>query len=245
MKQIALIFLAIFLISTISSSQVRHEQVGEINIKMREKSVDPYQVSQDDAISFFKDLDTKASKIPTGVVSRANSLSKSAINYLTGTYLYCSVKLPPCANMVNAIFESDVINSAIEKNPSCPNMKAFWIQWQKNDMEQRQGFLAPITAVNSIYNFKIGPRAQIVQCEKTIGDLLAEVQNTNEFLKVRYSDNSGSRTAISETVKILETIKTNIPNIFIETGAQGSSSQAFDDKKFSKGKTSKGKPKKK
>lgn len=193
---------------------------GEIVLEdTTEHKSNAYLVNQDQAIQYFEKLEKLLVQARAGSSVSAPLISEGALLYLTGAYLYCSVNNGVCPFILDGILESDLLNSSTTGSAACPNMTQFWKIWLKNDMEQRHKYLVKTGFLQLTSEFRQNSRPKYLKCKETIQNELASTQ-----LAQRFSVDSEKVKAVSKLVLYLKGLSKTVPNVFVATGAQQSSS---------------------
>lgn len=195
------------------------ELVGEIHIQGAEETKDPYAASQDGAIQYFQALRDKMPQMINGEVGSAPPIDPKILNYLTGAYLYCIVNTGVCPVILESILEVDIINSRLNKEPACPNMRQFWKLWLDSDMEQRHKYLVRTGHLAVTSEFKRNVRPKFVQCVETVKEQISEKGGDQQFFKKRYSEQQ-KRVLFERVAALLEGIKSKERNVFVATGSR-------------------------
>lgn len=201
-------------------------QAGETSIDLNVEKIDKYSDAQKEAIGAMETLLSNVKGSSTGTISRVKDLSDDAINYLTGTYLYCISNKGVCAEMLEAILEMDIINSKLSNAADCPNMVRFWRKWLSNDFEERAKLSMKTGYLTQVQDFTLKVRPAFVQCKPTVEKAISQGPTVADFLKARYGGESSRPVAsIDTTVKTLSAIKSTVSNVFVAMGAQSSGGQ--------------------
>lgn len=232
MNNILLVFYLLFLVQT--SLAAPQDQVGAIEFE-EEQSENAYEVSQEEAISFFQHM---AKSVSEGSTQRPPSLSTNTINYLNAAYLYCISTRGVCREIPQTIYEADLINSKFDNKVSCPLSLSFWRAWLKNDMEERSKFLLKTSHLRDSDEFTRKVRPTLIQCEKTIGSIIEESKEEapSVFFANRYKEETVERNSVTGALQVLLIIKEKVPNVFTATGS-ASEEVAKKEKDESKPKT--------
>lgn len=190
-------------------------QSGEVLLDLKNDSQDPYLMNQTQALAYFKDLQKKIDALVEGNFSPVPELNERALHHLMGVYLYCSVKKGVCPGPLDAILETDIINSKLNKSSACPNMTSFWKIWIKNDMENRQKYLTQIAYINDTDTFKNKVRPKYLKCRATVTSEVDSSLSDLAFFKQRYANDAAARTAINSLVSMLEELQKKEINVFV------------------------------
>lgn len=215
--------LALALITLAISAQAQNRpnsQYGEIVLEKDKAKVDSYAIQQESSIALVKGLLQNTEALAAGSGSQISPLSQQQIQYLAACYLYCTIQQGTCQEMLDAILEIDIINSRLSKTVQCPNMKAGWKEWIAGDMEKRQSYQVKTGFLNATEEFKRTVRPRYIKCEETVKAEIAPTVSDKEFFSARYSGENSKKKPIERTLKLLEEIKTKIPNIFSATGTR-------------------------
>ena len=176
-----------------------------------------YADSQDLAIKTFEKLGNELSSgtIPTESIS----FDDATLRYLSGVYLYCSIKNGICPLILNAILETDIIESQKNKKADCPNMLRFWRQWLNNGLEDRINYSLGTGFLTKYIDFKENTRPKYLKCSATVAQAIEPNTPLEEFAKARYENDSEHTKVISTIVAYLSALKDQVPDVFIATGA--------------------------
>lgn len=188
---------------------------GEINLEdVTDEQKNPYGENQSEAIRFMDKLDALAETLgSTGAGGAAGEISENTMIHLTNVFLYCSLKRGTCSMVLEAILESDVINSLDARNVACPNMARFWKVWVRGDMEKRQKYLMPTAHMSAANQFATQERPRFIRCRETIEGFLAGAGDPAQLRRERYGKGAPAREAIRRTAQLLNEIKLKVPNV--------------------------------
>ena len=205
------IFLALLSLQLFSPSPVFADRslIGEIEIEEEEKKVAPYGQAQKAAISYFEKF---ARSIKAGSPIQSPNLGKTEIQYLASSYLYCVLKRGSCPFLLDALFETELVNSSEAGKASCPIMLQFWKEWISADMERRVEHNLKVGYLSKFNEFKKYKRPKYIKCKKSIGEIITSGEV--DYSK-RYAKGTGERKSVFETAVFLrKEIKEKVPNIF-------------------------------
>ena len=192
-----------------------HSQSGMVDLNMQEKSKNPYKEGQRQAIDFIKNLIAKTNDLKSGKESKIDVPSDAAIHYLTGVYLYCTITKATCPELLDLIYETDLINSKISKGAECPSMLKFWHDWQNNDMENRQRFLLRVGNFAATSSFSANKRPRYIKCKESIGEELKSQKSNTEYFRERYGEGTESKaSSFQKALEYTEALEKNIPDVF-------------------------------
>lgn len=203
---------------TVSAQDARSKQSGLIDLKVDSTEKNPYKDAESQAIAHMKALEAKINDLENGNVSPITRPSDAAVHHLTGIYLFCTLRKGTCPAPLDALLETDLIDSRIAKKAECPTLLTFWRDWQSNDMEQRQKFLTRIGNFSATSEFSRRERPRYIKCQETIAGLTNAPGADADFFKSRYNSAPGqlsaSEAAVKATLDLLEEARTSIPDIF-------------------------------
>ena len=195
--------------------EAHHSQAGVMNLNVEEKAKNPYKENQKQAIEHIKALLARLNELKAGKDSRIDSASDGAIHYMTGAYLYCTLTKGACPELLDPLFETDLINSRISKQAECPNMLKFWHDWQANDMENRQKFLVRIGNLATTSAFTANVRPRYIKCKESIDNELRTGKTNADYFRQRYADSDDSRAAsLKKALELTEAFEKSIGDIF-------------------------------
>lgn len=188
--------------------------MGNIDIEEETKAQSPFSTTQNNMIEYFTALADKAEK---GELSAPFAeLDDPSIQYLTAVYLYCSINRGTCPMVLDAIFETDFVNSVNSDKASCPNMSKFWKSWAKNSMEERHNYMVKTGYMATTQTFKQTTRPKYIRCAQTIQGEMDKLGG-KESLAKRYA--SGTlHDNIKLMPKLLTELKDKGVNVFVATG---------------------------
>ena len=209
-----------------AESRFRKSQFGEIALEEEEARGNPYTISQDRAIAFFKVMDTRVKLLSQGKDAGPAEIPEDAINYLTGVYLYCASNSGICPLILEAILEADIINSRLAGKADCPQMKKFWTQWVRSDMEQRLGYLVKTGFMNTVTDFNTRERPAFIRCQDTVKERISSPGTNQEYFKTRYAKDSRPAVLAVKMATLLQGVKQKVTNVFAATGMSDASSQS-------------------
>lgn len=189
---------------------------GTLDMKVGEDGKDPYKTGQTNAINFLAALEAKISELKGGNISPVERPKDSAINHLTGVYLYCTITKAVCPEILDALLETDLINSRISKKAECPTLLTFWRDWQANDLEARQKFLVRIGNLGTTGDFTKNMRPKYIKCQDTIREATAGAGSDAEYFRNRYGSASSPEASIKKAADYVKTIAEHSSNIFFE-----------------------------
>jgi len=191
------------------------ELAGELNLEdVAGEPKNPYAQNQGEAIRFMESLNSLADTLATtGSGGTAGAIDENTMIHLTNVFLYCSLKRGTCPMVLEAILESDVINSLDAKKGACPNMARFWKVWVRGDMEKRQKYLMPTAYMGGANEFSTRERPRFIRCRETVDGILADAGDPVQFRKERYAKGAPAREAIRKTAQLLNEIKLKVPNV--------------------------------
>lgn len=221
----ALLLAAIFLETSPSAAQSRGaarsrpSQFGSIDLEQDKVSLDPYMVSQDAALALFKSMEGIAKQLSQAGTTSSLAVSDDVVNYLTGVYLYCSIRNGTCPVVLEALFEIEVINARSSGKSECSVLPRFWKIWVKNDMEKRQEYSIATGFLDASQKFKDEVRPKYVRCNESLGQELGGAGNITSFFKDRYREGTRAAALPGKMVALIELLKAKVPNVFYATGA--------------------------
>ena len=197
----------------------RPEQFGAINLEQEEAAKDPYRVSQDAALTLFKTMDSRVSQLAGGASASPLDVPDNVINYLTGAYLFCTVRSGTCQLPLDALLEIDVINARLNRSGECPVLTRFWKAWVKSDMEKRQEYSIPTGLLEPSQKFRDEVRPRFIRCRDTLKQETSGSNDNAVYFKDRYREGARSAALPGKMVAFIEMLKAKVPNVFLATGA--------------------------
>ena len=144
--------------------------IGEIEIEEGKQERSPYKIAQDAVIDNIKQIVTAIKE--GGGFSRPAPLEKVSHQYLASVYLYCTLQRGACPVILDALLESEIVNSALSSQVSCPNMRGLWKAYIGADMERRVEYSLKVGYIAKAEEFKKKKRGRYIKCKKTIAELL-------------------------------------------------------------------------
>lgn len=219
---IPLLFVSQPLIPAIGLAEDRDAvQSGELIQEQDEKKAQTFPLTQEKTIEYFKVLQNSIEQSAAGAVPAASSgLDENSLIYLNSAYLYCTINSGTCPSLLDALLEVDLINSKLENQVKCPNLKAFWKLWLRNDMEARLRYSVKTGFLSDTENFKKTERPKYIRCEDTIQKAIEGSGDAAGYFKARYAGDSAPKKAAQRAVKILSEIKDRVPNVIVAVGAR-------------------------
>jgi hypothetical protein len=198
-----------------SATPVPDRQSGEIFQEQDADQQDSYSATQDQVIEYFKGLRATMRSAANGAsTAKLAPLSENALTYLNSAYLYCSVNNATCPEILDAILEIEVINGRLSSKAECPNLKQFWRLWIKNQMEERHNFAVKTAFLNPTNDFKRTRRPRYIKCDATVAAEFEDQGSATDYFKKRYISGSEQLLAVDRTVKMLEQIRAEVPDLF-------------------------------
>lgn len=183
---------------------------GEIMLEQPNEKKDPYKATQDSTIEYFKKTINDLQEI-----SKSNQpvklMSEGELTHVAYLYLYCSIKKGVCREVLDAIIEIDIANSAVQGSPECPMMKDFWKVWVANDMERRHSYAVKTGMMRITNMFKQNVLPNYLKCEETVAKVLKD--SGKDILVKRYPRDKGPIKNLNKVLKMLQTVKDKIPNL--------------------------------
>ena len=173
----------------------------------------PYQAGQEAAIQYFREFNTLTTQIAQGSSNHAQAIPENTMIHISNAYLYCAVKFGTCPMVLDAILETDIINSKLDKSVRCPNMERFWKTWVKSDNEKRHKYLVRTATLNETNNFNAKVRPLYIKCREMVQNELTGAPGDAVFFRERYDPSSPKKEAIVKALKLLEELKLKVPNI--------------------------------
>ena len=215
-----LFFALFFLVFSTTVWAERPSLMGGIDIEdVEEKSADSYALTRDNAVKLVRELEALLKGFAEGGSPAINqiTMSEGVQKYFAATYLHCVVMQGKCPALLDAVLETDFINSVKQNQVICKNMRGFWKRWIDNDMERRQDHLVPIGYMNDIDQFKKKNRTRYLKCEDTITSELGSTLSS-EVLAKRYAKDAPILKAVTQANELLTAINAKVPNVFSATG---------------------------
>jgi hypothetical protein len=195
----------------VPSGDGKSSLTGQLDVNVNadvKKKVDPYQVAQDNSISYFKNFE-KALSAGGGAQP---AIGSAELLHLNGLYLYCTLQNGTCPEVLDAILEIDIFNSSKSGAKDCPIMKSFWKSWIANNLEKRHQHGVKIGQMDITTDFKRNVLPKYLRCSATVQDELSK----NPASK-RYGSGSLAKGAVTSTVQKLEHLKQTVPDVFAAT----------------------------
>ncbi|NLF25109.1 MAG: hypothetical protein GX589_05555, partial [Deltaproteobacteria bacterium] len=118
------------------SSQIRPSQAGVIELQAPPKEETP----QENLLDYFNTFAQQLDRLADGQLSNVPKLDENSVLYLNAVYLFCSLRKGACPWILEALLETDIVNSRLNKSPDCPQMRSFWKLWGKNDLQRRHDY---------------------------------------------------------------------------------------------------------
>ena len=190
-------------------------QSGEIKLESEVKKKDPYETAVDAAFTYLNSIQTALKSASAGSASKTPLVSEDALQYLTTSYLYCSVNTGVCQYFLDTLFEADLINARLENKDACSNLRAFWKKYLENDLENRHKYATKIGFLADTGEFNTKTRPKYIKCVDTIKKERESSKNDSEFFKQRYA-NGAKLDAVNKTIEYLQTLKNKNINTFKE-----------------------------
>ncbi|MDZ4786197.1 MAG: hypothetical protein SGJ02_08990 [bacterium] len=178
-----------------------------------------YEQSQDGTIKTFESIITM---IGDGTLTESTakiSIPDKDLHYLTGAYLFCTIKNGACPVILQAILETDIINSQLEKKESCSNMLRFWKHWVDNGFEDRLSYSLGTGFLSKYFDFKSNTRPKFLKCSATVKAQIKPDVSLSDFIKSRYEKSGESFKAINTLLGFTKALKTQGKDTFVATGA--------------------------
>lgn len=224
----------IFLISLVISSMLKAPLFcqlpdkdlvsGQIEMQFEEKKENRYEVVQDLAIEYFKDLHSLAGGFVQGTSGQLASISDEdrveIFDYLTAVYLYCVIRNGKCPLVLDAVLESDLIGAKLTSGSDCLNMDSFWSRWRENDFERRQNYNLSTGRMVIAADFAKQHLPRYTNCRTTVADELRNSGAAVDFFKARYGGKSEKMRNLAKMVRFLELLKEQVGDVFIAVGAK-------------------------
>jgi hypothetical protein len=194
---------------------------GEINLQTPvKKQTNPYQDRQDAAIGYFTNLSGKLDKLGSGELSPLDKIGEDVLSHMAGTYLFCSIQKGTCPWILDALLETDVINSRINKKVECDSLPRFWKIWVKYDMQKKQDYQVKTGYMRDTISFKKTKLPRYVGCMDTVKQEISDNPqpvSDADYFKNRYAGESSQRKAIMDTLDYLQKIKSSRIDVFAAT----------------------------
>ncbi len=235
MKSIRLM-LGLFFVLALSHTPARADDaadsipslIGEINIDQSSTTKDSYPLTQDRAIEYIKNLNDVIATLSHGAQGASiPTPTDNILSYLNAAYLYCAVNIGECPVILDAVLETDIINSRVSKIAQCPNMTRFWKLWVKSDMEARHKYLVKTGYLKTTSDFNQNKRPAYIKCQQTVASETAGSGSDEAYFKARYTPDSAHTLVAARTLKLIEEMKVKIPNLFAALGTSfGAASSA-------------------
>lgn len=194
---------------------------GEISYEESKPVKSSYSDTQDEAISYFEQLQVHMDKLTSGQISgNVPDLNDSLLNYLTAVYLYCAVNFGECPMVLDALLEVDVINSRLSRQVQCPMMTKFWKFWVRNDMENRHKYMVKTGFLKVTSDFNQKKRAAYLKCADTVQSEISSNLSDAAFFAGRYHKDAAKNLVATKVTKLLKDVRQKVPNVFVAVGAQ-------------------------
>lgn len=180
---------------------------------------DPYKKSQDEAIAR---VELFLSEIKDGsLISKKNKVvfTDRELHYLNGAYLYCTLKNGVCLFLLQAILESDIINSQIDGKENCSNMLKFWKGWLNNALERRVDHSLSTGLLPAYFEFKEKTRPSFLNCSSTVKENIDPDKSLSDFVKGRYSEDGEAFKSINTLLGYINGLKEQVKDVYVSAGA--------------------------
>lgn len=202
-----------------------------IDVELEEDSspkVNIYDLTQESAMYVFSELAKLQESLKSGKIEKLKTskedkkatgkISSDLFTFINSVYLHCAIKKATCKEVLESILEIDIINSKINNKITCSNINRFWKSWIENDMEKRHSHQTKIAYISKTNEFNRVIRPRYTKCKTTISSILKnnKEKTSSEFFTERYSSLENSD--VNKTIKLLEDIKENIPDIYDQVG---------------------------
>ena len=213
-------------------------QEGEIVLQPVEKK----DLPQESVFKHFTALPELLDHMAAGEISKVPELGEAAVLYLNGVYLFCSVRRGACPWILDAILETDIINSRINKAADCPQMRSFWKSWIKNDLQRKHDYQTQTAFMRETMQFRKSELPRYLTCSKTVtSELKLEDKKLNDaaYFKERYAGQSRPKLSAVEMKDFMEAIKTKRIDVFASVQMSVKSAAAPEPKGKGKAKAKK------
>jgi hypothetical protein len=213
------IFIVFFSCAAAADVPKSQQQSGSIELDFNNEKLDPYGITQEKTIIFLQNLRTHLES----VASHQKKIilpEGETIHYLTGLYLFCTIKRGTCASVLEALYEIDLVNSRLSNTALCPVMKSFWKRYLENDFEERLKYNTSTGFVTKLNEFNAKERPRFVRCEESLKELFKTEQNAQSLFSSRYQSQSKPLRAIDDVLTLIRLLKEKQVNVFSATGAQ-------------------------
>ena len=143
---------------------------GTIDIELQSRKKDPYLTAQENALTYFRDLKNNLLSVKS-TQKKLLLPDPQVMNYLSGLYLFCSIKRGTCPAIPEAILEIDIVNSKLSNTTLCPAMKSFWKKYLESDFEDRLKYSVSTGFVSKVNEYNSKERPKYLRCEDTLKEL--------------------------------------------------------------------------
>ena len=204
------------LVSPLASADPRHRTAAQGDVPFEDTSVGNVDLGKRGAIRAGAWLEKAAEAAKQGTVGNLPPIEEDTMGYLAVMYLYCSVKLGTCTELLETILDSDVRLSK-EKSESqyqCPTMTRFWKAWVDSDLEERAKFHVEAAAGMRLAQFNSSVRPKFVNCKLMVKEILTREKESPP----RYGPDGAVTRSAAKTFKFFQTLNAAGVDIF---GAMG------------------------
>ncbi len=180
-------------------------------------SEDAYNEVQNTTIKKISDFHSgiNARNLPAKKIE----LETREIYFLNGVYLYCTLKNGTCPYILETILETDILNSKIAGNSSCPHTLQFWREWIDNSFEERVNYNLGTGFLTKYQDFKKNVRPKYLRCSGTVERTINQNESIADFIGSRYTPGSDVGNNIKRTLGYLLALRQEVPEVFIASGA--------------------------
>lgn len=178
-----------------------------------------YNQVENDTLAYFQKFLNQIDSYRNGSGTRIEPVGFQEMHYLTAVYLYCSMMNGVCPVVLEALFETDLINMRISPETKCNNLMHFWDRWIKNEFEQRLDYGIKTAYITKVTEFRKNVRPKFIRCSDTVKAIIKANPNTQSFFNARYAPGSPVRTRLEQMLQLLDNLKTRKVDVFVTTGA--------------------------
>lgn len=198
---------------------------GEFSLETGNKQRDPYQVSEELTYTYLNNLKTKIGEFSNGNITSLERPNEKIVSFLTGTYLYCTVRDTTCPALLDSLLEVDVVNARLANKEECPTLREFWKTYIQNDLENRHRYLTQISQMAAVSEFNTKSRPGYIKCQTTIAKNIKGSSTNTEFFRARYKDGRILK-SINSAFELIESLKRKGINVFKELDARTAAATA-------------------
>lgn len=200
-------------------SRTRPNVSGEIELETVEQKKDPYLITQEATLTYFKELKGALLSVSSNGKKVLLPDAKS-VHYLSGLYLFCTIKKGVCPAILESLFEIDLVNSRLNNVAVCPLMKSFWKTYLDNDFEDRVKYGTSTAFIAKVNEFNAKERPKFLRCDETLKGIFKDGTAPAALFSARYAPQSPAIKSIDEVIALINKVTENDINVFVATGSQ-------------------------